>query len=338
MLKVLELFSGVGSFSLALKTLGIEHEVVGYSDIRPTAVKLFSKLHDIPESDNLGDVRHVDGTNLDADMITFGSPCQSFTRAGKLGGGSKGSNTASAIMWEAIRIMKETNPKWIIWENVPDAINKRHFSNFEEYMDELNDMGYNTYYELLNANDLGSAQKRKRLFAISIRKDIDTGSFKINKIEKAAKPLSNYLEKYSDDMLEVSDYIKENLILGTENGGHKIKNGTKLGYLIANEGDAVDVTYVTSKTRRGRVQKESVQTIMRQATIATFQNDKLRYLTPLEYWRLQELPEELYEKVLECNFSQSEAYDVIGGAINQLHLKTIFTSLSEEFNMKENVL
>lgn len=331
MLKVLELFSGVGSFSLALKTLGIEHEVVGYSDIRPTAVKLFSKLHDIPESDNLGDVRHVDGTNLDADMITFGSPCQSFTRAGKLGGGSKGSNTASAIMWEAIRIMKETNPKWIIWENVPDAINKRHFSNFEEYMDELNDMGYNTYYELLNANDLGSAQKRKRLFAISIRKDIDTGSFKINKIEKAAKPLSDYLEKYSDDMLEVSDYIKENLILGTENGGHKIKNGTKLGYLIANEGDAVDVTYVTSKTRRGRVQKESVQTIMRQATIATFQNDKLRYLTPLEYWRLQELPEELYEKVLECNFSQSEAYDVIGGAINQLHLKTIFTSLSEEF-------
>lgn len=338
MLKVLELFSGVGSFSLALKTLGIEHEVVGYSDIRPTAVKLFSKLHDIPESDNLGDVRHVDGTNLDVDMITFGSPCQSFTRAGKLGGGSKGSNTASAIMWEAIRIMKETNPKWIIWENVPDAINKRHFSNFEEYMDELNDMGYNTYYELLNANDLGSAQKRKRLFAISIRKDIDTGSFKINKIEKAAKPLSDYLEKYSDDMLEVSDYIKENLILGTENGGHKIKNGTKLGYLIANQGDAVDVTYVTSKTRRGRVQKESVQTIMRQSTIATFQNDKLRYLTPLEYWRLQELPEELYEKVLECNFSQSEAYDVIGGAINQLHLKTIFTSLSEEFNMKENVL
>lgn len=338
MLKVLELFSGVGSFSLALKTLGIEHEVVGYSDIRPTAVKLFSKLHDIPESDNLGDVRHADGTNLDVDMITFGSPCQSFTRAGKLGGGSKGSNTASAIMWEAIRIMKETNPKWIIWENVPDAINKRHFSNFEEYMDELNDMGYNTYYELLNANDLGSAQKRKRLFAISIRKDIDTGSFKINKIEKSAKPLSDYLEKYSDDMLEVSDYIKENLILGTENGGHKIKNGTKLGYLIANEGDAVDVTYVTSKTRRGRVQKESVQTIMRQSTIATFQNDKLRYLTPLEYWRLQELPEELYEKVLECNFSQSEAYDVIGGAINQLHLKTIFTSLSEEFNMKENVL
>lgn len=331
MLKVLELFSGVGSFSLALKTLGIEHEVVGYSDIRPTAVKLFSKLHDIPESDNLGDVRHADGTNLDVDMITFGSPCQSFTRAGKLGGGSKGSNTASAIMWEAIRIMKETNPKWIIWENVPDAINKRHFSNFEEYMDELNDMGYNTYYELLNANDLGSAQKRKRLFAISIRKDIDTGSFKINKIEKSAKPLSDYLEKYSDDMLEVSDYIKENLILGTENGGHKIKNGTKLGYLIANEGDAVDVTYVTSKTRRGRVQKESVQTIMRQSTIATFQNDKLRYLTPLEYWRLQELPEELYEKVLECNFSQSEAYDVIGGAINQLHLKTIFTSLSEEF-------
>lgn len=94
----------------------------------------------------------------------------------------------------------------------------------------------------------------------------------------------------------------------------------------------MDVTYVASKTRRGRVQKESVQTIMRQSTIGTFQNNKLRYLTPLEYWRLQELPEELYQKVLECNFSKSEAYDVIGGAINQCHLETIFTSLNEAFN------
>lgn len=331
MLKVLELFSGVGSFSLALKALEIEHEVVGYSDIRPTAVRLFSKLHNIPESDNLGDIKNIDATSLDVDLITFGSPCQSFSRTGRGAGGVKGSNTPSSLMWEAVRIMKETNPKWIVWENVPDAISKKHLPNFQEYMAELDDMSYNTYYEVLNSHELGSAQKRRRLFAVSVRKDIDNGSFSFNKIKLPPKKLSGYLEPYNESMEVVTDSVYKELVLGETSEGYKIKNGTKLGYLIANDGDAIDLGFPTSKTRRGRVQKEMCQTLLRSKSIGTIQNRKLRYLTPLEYWRLQEMPEQFYDSVIECNFSLNETYDVVGGVINQLHLKTLFTSMSDAF-------
>lgn len=332
MIKVLELFSGVGSFSLAMKNLGIKHEIVGYSEIRPTAVNLFSKIHNIPIENNLGDIKNIDARDLDVDLITFGSPCQDFSRTGKGQGGNKNSNTLSSLMWEAVRIMKETNPKYIIWENVPDAISKKHFENFSEYMAELSDMGYNTYYKILNANQLGSAQKRRRLFSFSVRRDIDNGRFKFNEIFENHNPLSYYLEEYNNDMIKVKKDVYDELVLGKTEKGYKIKNGTKLGYLIANEGDGIDLSFPTSKTRRGRVQKGMCQTLLRSKSIGTIQNGVLRYLTPLEYWRLQEMPEEEYEKVLECNFTTNEKYDVVGGVINQKHLKTLFTSIADAFD------
>lgn len=56
--------------------------------------------------------------------------------------------------------------------------------NFQNYMDELDSLNYNTYYKVLNAHELGSAQKRKRLFSISIRKDIDNGKFEFLDLTK----------------------------------------------------------------------------------------------------------------------------------------------------------
>lgn len=332
MIKVLELFCGAGSFSVALKSLGIEHEIVGFSDTRESAIKLFSKLHNKDARDNLGDVKDVSAKGMEVDLLVFGSPCQSFTRAGNLEGASKGGKSRSSLMWESVRIMKECKPKWIVWENVPDAINSRHFENFQSYMDELDELNYNTYYSVLNAHDLGSAQKRKRLFAISIRKDIDNGNFDFVNLQKEPRKLKEYLDNVSDIEYLVDEVTLNKLIVHKENNTYRIRNGTKLGYLEAEEGDSIDTTYAISKTRRGRVQKEACHTLMRSRTIATLQNGEMRYLTPFEMWKLQEMPIDLYDKVEECNFTNSEAYDVIGGVINQLHLKTVFTSLKNSFN------
>lgn len=332
MLKVLELFCGAGSFSVALDTLNIKHEIVGFSDIRDNAIQLFSKIHNKNPDDNLGDVKNVKVKGMDVDLLVFGSPCQSFTRAGKQDGGLKGSNTKSSLMWEAVRIMNECKPKWIVWENVPDAINKKNMPNFVEYMSELDEMNYNTYYKLLNAHELGSAQKRVRLFAISVRKDIDNGKFKFIEEYKQPKELIEYIEEYPKEYSAVEESIQKALILDKKNNIYKIKNNTKLGYLEATEGDAIDTGYHNSKTRRGRVQKKACQTLLRSKSIAIFQNNVFRYLTPLEYWRLQEMPESLYKKVEECDFSLNNAYDVVGGVINQLHLKTVFESMSIAYN------
>jgi len=331
LIKVLELFSGVGSFSISLNTLGIEHEIVGFSETRKTATQLFCKLHNKKESENLGDVRNVSAKDLDVDLLVFGSPCQSFTRAGKQGGGLKGSDTRSALMWEAVRIMEECKPKWIVWENVPDAISRKNMPNFQNYMDELDSLNYNTYYKVLNAHELGSAQKRKRLFSISIRKDIDNGKFEFLDLTTEPKHLETYLEN-SDQPDIANEHIHSHLILGKDENGYKIKNGTKQGYLYANNGDGIDLAYVTSKARRGRVQVKACQTIMRGKTLGTINDGVLRFYSPREYWRLQEMPDELYKHVEACNFKPSTAYDVVGGVINQLHLKTVFLSLKKAFN------
>ena len=71
---------------------------------------------------------------------------------------------------------------------------------------------------------------------------------------------------------------------------------------------------------------------MRGKTLGTINDGVLRFYSPREYWRLQEMPDELYKHVEACNFKPSTAYDVVGGVINQLHLKTVFLSLKKAFN------
>ena len=330
-LKVLELFCGAGSFSIQMNKLGIKHEIVGFSDILDTALRLFCKIHDRNIDDNLGDIRNVNGIGMDVDLVVFGSKCQDFTRAGKGKGGTKGSGTGSSLMWEAVRIIDECKPKWIIWENVSDAVNKTHMPNFIDYMNELDKMGYNTYWEVLNAHELGSAQKRKRLFAVSVKKDIDNGEFKFKYDKIEPKKLKDYLEHNVGEEYRVEQKIVDALWLGTNEEGYMIKNATKQGYAMAQEGDAIDTGFYNSTTRRGRVQKDACQTLLRSKSIATIQNGVMRYLTPLEYWRLQEMDDDMYNKVLECEFSQNEAYDVIGGVINQKHLKVVLGSMSDCF-------
>lgn len=328
-MKLLELFCGAGSFSLGMKRNGIEHEIVGFSDIRKSAIKLFCALHGKDESENLGDVKNINAEKMEVDIVTFGSPCQSFTRAGRGEGGFKGSDTKSALMWEAVRIIEECTPKIVIWENVPDAINKKNINNFLEYIEVMKDNGFNTYYKIIDANKNGSVQKRKRLFAVSISRKIDNGKFKFLEDSNESYCLKNYICEVKPGQYLIEEKIKSSLVLGKDGKSLKIKNATKLGYALAEEFSIIDTSFPNSKTRRGRVQKNAVPTLLRSKTMSILKDGEIRYLTPQEYWNIQEMPKELFKKVLECNFSEKESYDVIGGVINQKHLDVLFKSLNK---------
>ena len=77
MIKLLSLFSGIGAPEKALKNLGIDYDLVAYSEIDKYASKAYSLIHNIPESKNLGDITKVDPDALpeDIDLITYGFPC-----------------------------------------------------------------------------------------------------------------------------------------------------------------------------------------------------------------------------------------------------------------------
>lgn len=166
MLKVLSLFSGIGAFEKALEKLNIDYELVGFSEIDKYAIKSYCEIHGVSESLNLGDVSKIDTSKLskDIDLLTHGSPCQDFSLAGKQAGGDKDSGTRSSLMYETIRIIGDIKPKYIIWENVKNLLSKKHIHNFNNYLKALDDLGYNSYYEVLNAKDYGIPQNRESIY------------------------------------------------------------------------------------------------------------------------------------------------------------------------------
>lgn len=162
MLKLLELFGGIGACSKALERLGIEFEIVDYVEIDEYATKSFNAIHgtnfkpqDICEWDK----------DIEVDLIMHGSPCQDFSIGGFQKGGDEGSGTRSSLMYETIRIVNKLKPKYVIWENVKNLLSNTHRINFEKYLSRMKKIGYENYYKVLNSKDFGVPQQREREYS-----------------------------------------------------------------------------------------------------------------------------------------------------------------------------
>ena len=212
-MRILELFGGIGACSKALEQLGIEYEIADYVEIDKYAVKSFNAIHDTNfEPQNICEW----DKDIEVDLIMHGSPCQDFSLAGNQAGGDEGSGTRSSLMYETIRIVKKIKPKYVIWENVKNLISKKHKHNFDAYIEKMDMLGYNSYYQVLNAKDYGIPQNRERVFTISIRKDIDDGLFKFpNKVELKIK-LKDMLEENVDEKYYLSDAMLNYIVADNE--------------------------------------------------------------------------------------------------------------------------
>lgn len=201
MIKILELFGGIGACSKALERLGIDYEIADYVEIDKYAVASFNAMH---------------GTNfepqdicqwnkdIDVDLIMHGSPCQDFSLAGKQAGGDEGSGTRSSLMYETLRIVEKLKPKYVIWENVKNVVSKKHKHNYDNYCNKMNELGYINSGKILNAKDYGIPQNRERVFTISIRNNIKRGFIFPEKQELKLK-LKDMLETEVDEKYYLSD-------------------------------------------------------------------------------------------------------------------------------------
>lgn len=201
MLKVLELFSGIGACSKALTNLGIEHEIVDSVEINKYAVQSFNAVHGTNFEPQ--DITKWD-KDIEADLIMHGSPCQDFSVAGKNAGGDKGSGTRSSLMYETLRIVEKVKPKYVIWENVKNLLSKKHRHNFDAYLEAMERLGYHSQYQVLNAKDYGVPQNRERVFTVSIRNDLDV-DFKFPEPQELTTRLKDVLEPQVDEKYYLSD-------------------------------------------------------------------------------------------------------------------------------------
>ena len=161
MLKLLSLFTGIGAFEKALENLGINYELVGFSEIDKFAIKSYCTIHNVPEYKNLGDVTKINIDELpDFDIMTWGFPCQDISIAGRMRGIQEG--TRSGLYYEGYKILKAKMPKYSIIENVKNLTSQRFKNQFDSILKDIKELGYTNYWQVLNAKDFGVPQNRER--------------------------------------------------------------------------------------------------------------------------------------------------------------------------------
>ena len=221
-IRLLELFAGYGSQALALKNLGFEVESK-ISEIDKYAIQAYEQLHG--KTFNYGDISKIKSLG-DADLWTYSFPCQDLSVAGKQAGISEG--TRSGLLYEVERLLEiaaknKNKPKYLLLENVKALVSKKFKPDFDRWLEKLDSLGYNNYWQVLNAKDYGIPQNRERVFVMSIRKDVDTKGYEFPSPVPLQKRLKDMLEpqvdkKYylsADKVDKLTTQIKEKEVSNT---------------------------------------------------------------------------------------------------------------------------
>ena len=290
--------------------------------------------------------------------------CQDFSIAGLQAGGDEGSNTRSSLMYETLRIVKDIKPKYILWENVKNVLSEQHIHNFDKYITLLENLGYFSYYQVLNAKDFGIPQNRERIYVISVRNDITDWFFFPSKepLEKSIKdfldvdvPQKYYLSprmlNYCMDDKEDTNYPRRERFLSNINR----KNQNIANTISTNAGNRPVDNFI--KMKNGKVTFEQYPVAFRGRydengnlyqnmeinkdgvfnTLTTFTKDncllsnedgeiKIRKLTPCECWKLMGFTSDDFDKASKVN-SDTQLYKQAGNSIVVSVLEKIFKNL-----------
>jgi DNA-cytosine methyltransferase len=159
MLKVLDLFSGIGGFSLGLESTG-HFETIAFCEKDQFCQKVLQKnFKNIPIE---GEIRNVKGDKYQADVVTGGFPCQPFSVAGK----RKGTDDDRYLWDETIRVVRECKPKWFIGENVEGLINIQEGMVLRQVQTDLEKEGFEVQCLIIPASGIGAWHQRKRVWIV----------------------------------------------------------------------------------------------------------------------------------------------------------------------------
>lgn len=243
-------------------------------------------------SHNLGDMMQIDALP-DCDFLTYSCPCTDLSIAGHQEGlkwtckdcghtydpaaysveerylcpvcGSKHvKSTRSGLLYEVERLLVTAKqngslPKYLLMENVDALVSKKYIDSFNNWLERLENLGYHSYYQVINAKNAGVPQNRKRIFVFSILKEIDTGKFSFPVPFDNGIRLKDVLENTVEERYYLSDEkvasFLGNLIKTEDEDTVSIKQATKDGYIKCDLPGVADLSYPESTTRRGRVQE-----------------------------------------------------------------------------------
>lgn len=212
-LRVGGFFTGIGAHHSAMARLGVPYTMIFQCDTDAKAVKAYNMIHG--ETLNLGDIQRIQNLDDDlaVDLLFTSPPCQDISCAnGKAAGNSAESGTRSALVWEIVRILRNTSPgsrpRYMIMEEVPTMATK-YAETLKEIIKELAALGYHSRHYILNSADYGIAQSRRRFYMVSVLDTIPPAPPQKITLDKT---MWDYLE--NDEAIDNKYYLSEDRIKG----------------------------------------------------------------------------------------------------------------------------
>jgi DNA (cytosine-5)-methyltransferase 1 len=159
-LRTLDLFSGIGGFSLGLESTGF-FETIGFVEKDKFCQKVLKKHWSNINIEE--DIRNVKGEKYQADVVTGGFPCQPFSVAGK-----RKSTADDRYLWdEMLRVIRETKPRWVIGENVEGIVNINEGMVLRQVLNDLENEGFKSQCIIIPASGIGAWHQRKRIWILA---------------------------------------------------------------------------------------------------------------------------------------------------------------------------
>ena len=220
-LRVLDLFSGIGGFSLGLERAG-GFETVAFCEIEPFPRSVLAKHW--PEVPQYEDVRTLTGARLAADgiavdVITGGFPCQDLSTAGRQAG--MGEGTRSGLWSEIVRLIGELRPRYVIVENVANLLSgpsEQRGGWFGRVLGDLAECGYDAEWRNIPASMVAASHRRERVWIVAHPKEMHCNGSDNN----AGKLLGSWpLSKLRNDGRAV--YVADTAEVGQQRSREPVK-------------------------------------------------------------------------------------------------------------------
>jgi len=305
----LSVCSGIEAATVAWHHMG--WKPVGFSEIEKFPSQVLA--HHYPQVTNLGDMTKYKEWNINdsVGLLVGGTPCQSFSVAG-LRKGLDDPRGNLALTY--VGILDKFRPKWCIWENVPGVLSSGKGRDFGAFLGALGELGYGWAYRVLDAQNFGVAQRRRRVFVVGC----------LGNWESAAKVLFES-ESLSGDIKKIKKHEQKNSInngTGFEQYCTKVAptitssaSGWSRPGNVATEPD----TYIAVDTYNGTIQGNITATMTADMAGPThsgpkvMQNMAVRRLTEIECERLQGFPDN-YTNIRE-NCPSGARYKALGNSM-----------------------
>lgn len=273
------------------------------------------------------DVSSTKAKNLpkDIDIFTYSFPCQDISNQGKQKGFFKDSKTRSGLLWEIDRILHEFKkselPKYLLLENVKAIINKKHIDTFNEWIERLDELGYESKIYCLNAINFGSSQNRERVFLLSVLKSHKQKSgFKFIDLEstelKNKKTIKSILTDEKIFNKKFNNYkLKEKNVTYNNIKKYELLNYTN----FSSENYIYDINFSgPTLTASGALSRIKLM----------FDKKHIREMTPEECFRYMGFDKNDYLKIKNNEFiSPTKQIYLCGNSISVQVLEAIFRTL-----------